>query len=356
MRIALIRPGIHQTDIDFARNLSKLGNEIFILIPEYTKIKKMRNDKFKIIKYQTYNFSFLNSFPFPKNLHKLLKEIDAQIIQPNEDFQMYSWIAERYCKENKKPLVIIEEKYTYPNFFNKFAIRIIDFLGLTDRVWKNSKAIISHGSETTKFLINRGCKKKIINLPICVDTHIFPKKSKYDKNSKLKLITVARFIPHKALDILVDALREKDNIHLTIIGRGVLKKDILKQIRKNKLNEKIKIIDHVNHSKLRNYFHKSDVYVCSSRREVASTTIPEAMSAGLPIICTDAGSSKDFVIDKVNGFIFKSENALDLRSKINNFIVKPSLIEKMGRNSANICRNKFAYDKRIKEYLEVLNK
>lgn len=355
-KIALIRPGIHQTDIDFSIVLQNAGYEVYLLIPEYSTTDNSKTG-FKLIKYKTFNKNFLKSYPVPLKLGRILKEINPDIIQPNEDFQIYSWICANYSKKHGKRLILISEKYTYPNLLNKIIIKLIDFFGFSKKVWKESKSIISHGSETTKFIVERGAlAKKIVNLPIGVNTLSFPKKENYIVKKEINLITVARFIPHKALDILVRAVKDLENVTLTIIGIGPLETEIRDLMSNLGISNRVNVIPSIEHSNLYKIFHKSDIYICSSRREIASTTIPEAMSVGLPIICTDAGSSKDFIKEGINGFLFESENIEDLKDKIKKFINNAELIKKMGKNSAKITRERLDWKTLIKKYVNIIKK
>lgn len=353
--IALVRPGIHQTDVDFVKALNKAGHISYLLIPDYANTSNLSIEGINLVRYKTLNFKFYKSFPIPLNLKRILKGINPDIVQPNEDFQIYTWVCSRYSSKNNKKLCLISEKYTYPDMLNKLIIKLIDLIGLSKKVWQNTHLIISHGSETTLFLKDRGCKKRIIELPIGVDASKFPQKRDYKFSDKLKIVTIARFIPHKALDVLLKSLNKNDKVHLTIVGNGPLQNKIKNLIKLRRLEDQVRIIDFVRHDDLWKIFHKNDIYVCSSRREVASTTIPEAMSCGLPVIVTDAGSSKDFIKDGHNGFIFKSEHYKDLREKIRRFLKNPKLIKKMGRKSRVIAMRRLDWKILIGSYIKLIN-
>ena len=127
-KIVLIRPGIHQTDIDFSSSLAKRGFQAFLFVPANIDIKGMKVDEeVKLVRYKVYNKKSFVDYPLPKELLKNIKKIKPDIIQINEDFQPYSWISAHYCKKYNKNLVLISEKYTSATKFNKTMITLIDF-------------------------------------------------------------------------------------------------------------------------------------------------------------------------------------------------------------------------------------
>jgi glycosyltransferase involved in cell wall biosynthesis len=55
-----------------------------------------------------------------------------------------------------------------------------------------------------------------------------------------------------------------------------------------------------------------DVVVVASKREPFSMSALEALRAGVPVIAADEGGPRDFVVEGVNGWFFRSEEARDL--------------------------------------------
>jgi len=99
---------------------------------------------------------------------------------------------------------------------------------------------------------------------------------------------------------------------------------------------------------------QSRVYVLPSYREGTPRTVLEAMSAGRPVITTDAPGCRDTVVDGVNGFIVPVKDAGALAEAIKKFIKQPGLAESMGEESRRIAEEKFDVHKVNKMILDTM--
>lgn len=63
-------------------------------------------------------------------------------------------------------------------------------------------------------------------------------------------------------------------------------------------------------------YRACDVFVLPSSVEGFPLVVPEAMAAGLPVICTDVGGNRDIVVDGVNGFLFPPADVDALAERI----------------------------------------
>lgn len=138
-----------------------------------------------------------------------------------------------------------------------------------------------------------------------VDTRAFYPKAKSLENQKVEFVTTGILYHIKNHKLLIDAFAKAEarhpDIHLNIIGDGVLRRELEQQIVAYGLNNKIKIqgiSDNV-----ADYLNHADVYVMSSNTEGLPLSVLEAMSCGLPVITTRAGGVVDIVKDGENGFL-----------------------------------------------------
>ncbi len=111
----------------------------------------------------------------------------------------------------------------------------------------------------------------------------------------LKILSVGRFVPLKGFDLTVLAfaayyhklsLNEKANTHLTLIGKGPMRKQLEQLIHEHLLEEAVSIIDWLPQQELFEAYRKADVFLFPSH-EGAGMVIPEALSYALPVICLD---------------------------------------------------------------------
>ncbi|GFE58635.1 glycosyl transferase [Geobacter sp. AOG1] len=94
-------------------------------------------------------------------------------------------------------------------------------------------------------------------------------------------------------------------------------------------------------SDVRPFIGQSHVYVLPSYHEGMPRTVLEAMAMGRPVITTDAPGCRDTVVDGDNGFLVPIKDAQALAHAMEQFILHPELIEKMGRRSREIAEERF---------------
>jgi len=64
----------------------------------------------------------------------------------------------------------------------------------------------------------------------------------------------------------------------------------------------------------------------------------EAMLFGKPILCSSEAGVKEIIKEGINGFVFAPKDLIDLKNKIEFFINKKKMIEKMGKASKEIMK------------------
>ena len=92
---------------------------------------------------------------------------------------------------------------------------------------------------------------------------------------------------------------------------------------KNKLSEKRIKFKHVYlniYEEIVDYYHALDLYIISSREEGGPKAIVESMASGVPLISTNVGMAKDFLIDNINGALVESFDPDEMAIKSLNLI------------------------------------
>lgn len=89
------------------------------------------------------------------------------------------------------------------------------------------------------------------------------------------------------------------------------------------------------------YYSQCSVFVLPSYREGTPRSVLEAMAMGRPVITTDTQGCRETVIDGKNGYLVPIKDSVAVTSAMEYFIKNPGLIEKMGRESFELCKAKF---------------
>jgi len=94
----------------------------------------------------------------------------------------------------------------------------------------------------------------------------------------------------------------------------------------------------VHPDELYSYFNRFKILVLPSvKEEGLSNAVLEAMSAGIPVICTDVGGMRDVVIDGKNGFVVKPSKFEALREKIMLLMDEVAIYRKMSWEARKIA-------------------
>ena len=122
-----------------------------------------------------------------------------------------------------------------------------------------------------------------------------------EKDHGRKLLSIGRITPGKGHKYLIEALpkvKEKyRDIELDIIGEDD-GENLYKSIRKNKLEDNVRLHDFKTRYELTNYLSNSNLFILPSLNENYPLTILEAIHFKIPIICSNVGGLKEMLSDK----------------------------------------------------------
>ncbi|WP_295148552.1 glycosyltransferase family 4 protein [uncultured Campylobacter sp.] len=115
-----------------------------------------------------------------------------------------------------------------------------------------------------------------------------------------------------------------------------LKKQDIDSYLKDDIVEYIGFVNNVGE-----WIARSSVFVLPSYREGFPRSTQEAMAIGRAVITTNSVGCKETVIDGVNGFLVPPFDQEYLAQKMQFFIQKPELINKMGKKSRELAERNF---------------
>lgn len=145
-------------------------------------------------------------------------------------------------------------------------------------------------------------------------TGMEPKSSK-----KFNFISVGRLVELKRFDQLIDAFtlafKENKNIQLTIVGDGVLYKQLKQQINKLQMQDQIQMKGFLSRSETASMIQQSNALVSASVLETFGVPFIEALACGKPIISVKDSSIEKY-INESNGIVFEPNNVDDLAEKL----------------------------------------
>ena len=207
---------------------------------------------------------------------------------------------------------------------------------------KKSDIVVTPSQHLKNFILNLGFKNKIeiINNGVFIpeeNTNIFT-------NDQINITIVSRLVSHKNIEKIIKAISDLNSplINLNIIGDG----PELNQLQKISLesNNKDNIIFHgkLNRDEINHIFLKSDIYIQASNYEGLPHSLLEAMSYGIPVLCTPVGECKEILGNEDRGYILDlpvSKN--NIKSKISEIIGEKDIANKKGERGKDFINEKY---------------
>jgi len=146
-----------------------------------------------------------------------------------------------------------------------------------------------------------------------------------EQGKPVTFLFAGKFEPKKNPLLLIRAFKKlyetNKNIHLILVGDGVLKDEIINELKElSTQNEQpFTLLPFQNQSQMPSIYNKGDIFVLPSQGpgETWGLAINEAMASGCAVIASDkCGAAADIIDDEKNGYIFKSGDENDLVDKM----------------------------------------
>jgi L-malate glycosyltransferase len=168
-------------------------------------------------------------------------------------------------------------------------------------------------------------KKKIIVIPIGVDTVLFSPldkrivRNKYQLSESEKiLIFIGRLEKEKNIPFILNSFKKvKEEIvsaKLIIVGDGNDKALLRKYVSESKIKDVV-FFGEINNTDIPNILNCADVFVFASLYEGSPNVIKEAIACNIPVISTDVGDVKN-VLDGVDNCYIVKRDEKDFSKKI----------------------------------------
>lgn len=282
--------------------------------------------------------SFLNKlvhYPFKqwkhkKKLTKLLRHLHADIVVSM--FCNDASILSRMNDGSKKVLEVHFSRFKRLQYGRKGLWRLAD-------EWRNAndERIVSRFD---RFVVlteeDRTYWGNIPNIWVIPNARTYTFERPADLNSKV-VMAVGRYDYQKGFERLIDAwakvCSKVNDWKLEIIGDGNLRQNMIRQIEKNGLGNRI-ILKKLSADQMKDAYMNASVFVLSSRFEGLPMVLLEAQAAGLPIVCFDCKCGpRDVVTDGIDGFLVEEGNVTALSDALLHVIQDDVLRFRMGKSA-----------------------
>lgn len=179
------------------------------------------------------------------------------------------------------------------------------------------------------------------------------------ENNKIEIVWCGRFIKWKHPEYVIELahyLRKEnliEQVHITMIGVGELRKKYESIIIEDRLEKYITIIGPLSPDEVREQMIMSNIFLATSDyNEGWGAVINEAMNSACTVIASHAMGATPFLIDhKYNGVIYKNGNMNDFLRKVEWVITCPDQAEVMGAYAYDTINNVWNADNAAEQLL-----
>jgi glycosyltransferase involved in cell wall biosynthesis len=167
------------------------------------------------------------------------------------------------------------------------------------------------------------------------------------------LLAVGRLVARKGNRLLLHSmphiLDKNPQAKLVIVGRGHMRKSLLKQAKKLGIEGAVSIESSLSFDELAQLYRSSDLVVYPSYYEGQGLIPLEAMSSGTAVVTVDHGPLPEMVDSQV-GSLFKLGDAEDLAAKVNAELADPQQRRVKGLTGRDKVLDLFTYAKNAADF------
>ncbi|MCR5195733.1 MAG: glycosyltransferase family 4 protein [Pseudobutyrivibrio sp.] len=251
--------------------------------------------------------------------------------------------------------------YNVEKYCSKFTDLLItinkeDYNSAQDFYAKQVAYVPGVGVDTHKFVASEGAREKIRKeLAIDEDTtvllsvgELIPRKNHIEVLKALKIMKDQGMLVSPESD---ERVEPKYKIRYLIAGRGRMAAELRDIIKTMGLSDYVKMLGF--RRDVADVFAASDIYVFPSHQEGLPVALMEAMSVGLPVICSRIRGNTDLIEDGVGGYLFDSKDEQTLVLALKRSLADmPTVRENMGQ--ANIETMKSFDKEKVNELMKQL--
>ena len=359
---------------DLAHYLAEKDCGSFIATSSGELLKYVKKEKVKIFKIPVYSKNPILIFINAIFLSILILFNKINIVHARS--RAPAWSCYLACLlTNKIFVTTFHGTYNFKSRLKKFYNSVMLRSKLTIA---GSNFIFNHINENYYEYLNKNKKLRVIFRGINID-YFNPKNISILKQEKLKkewelssekftILMPGRLTYWKGQEKFIEALNilieDYNNTNFQAIllgsdqGRKVYKKKLTSLIERYSLTKKVKFISHCKEMPLA--YSISDVIVSASiEPEAFGRVAVEAQSMCKPIIASNIGGSKETVLNKKTGFLYKFDDPRELAKNLNTVIqLSQEELKLIGNEGRKNITKKFDVevmcDSNLREYKKLL--
>ena len=276
-----------------------------------SRAKKVKHLKLYDVPNLRREVSIINDIRAFLYLYKLIKKENFTIIHTHSS--KAGFLGRVAAMLNKTPIVIHTiHGFAFHDYMNSFKKNIFIYLEKLSAKWTHGLVTVSNLNKKKVVDLGIAPIEKLKNIYSGIDLTLFinEKNDQFRKelnldSSHLLLGSVGRLSNQKDPITMIEAfcivIKRFPSAHLTLVGDGELRDEILIKIDQLQLNGRVHLTGNKNDPW--KIYHSLDLFIMSSIYEGLGRAITEALSCGVPVVCTSVEGVPEIVRDNKTGIL-----------------------------------------------------
>lgn len=279
------------------------------------------------------------------------KEKPDVLISYQEVPSLIACIAKIY---NPKVKLIVSERNTTQVIDKNVKIRFF--------LYRLANAIVPNSYSQERFIKEHysNLSNKVTTITNFVDLDKFDMPDNKEKSNKPIIMIAASIFPSKNTMGFIEAVKlMKNKFDFIVKWYGFSDRNIeyynqcMQKIKEYVLEDFIQLLPKTQN--IKECYHAADYFCLPSFFEGTPNVICEAISCGLPILCSDVCDNSIYVHEGKNGFLFNPKSPQSMSYAIERMLELDELqYKKFSRNSRTIAENKLSKDIFLRKYQDVI--
>ncbi|GBC71884.1 GDP-mannose-dependent alpha-(1-6)-phosphatidylinositol monomannoside mannosyltransferase [Candidatus Calditenuaceae archaeon HR02] len=173
---------------------------------------------------------------------------------------------------------------------------------------------------------------------------------------RLTVLTVARLVPQKGLELLIEAVpllaRDFRGVEVRIVGDGPEKERLKRLADRLGVGSVVRFYGWVGLDELVRHYNEAAVFVCTSHHEGGPRTVFEAAACQTPFVSTAVGLVPEVFTHGREVFIVRKRDPAEVAEHVSALLSDAGLREEMGRRGREIVAREFEWEKAVRRYAE----
>jgi glycosyltransferase involved in cell wall biosynthesis len=340
--------------------LQKRGHEVELLCYRDGKIHRQASEE-GIITHPVKAKGYFHPIVSWK-LAKLISDKEFDLIHTQASKDLWVLVPAKKLSLTDIPLILTKQVGSFivkKDLFHKFIYSNVTYaLAISEVIRKNlldtcplkeSQILLLHnGIDTQRF------NPKLFNKSVSRAEFGF-------KEDEIVIGMMARFSPGKGHEEFLKALsiltKKYAHIRGLIVGEASRGEDAYANSIKQLAGElKLSNIVFAGFRKdTDRVFSAMDIFAFPSHSEAFGISLVEAMSMGVPSVCSNSDGVLDIAVDNETGYFFRKQNTVDLADKLEMLIISPEKRKAFGENARKRAENYFDLEYLTEKVLAIYN-